>query len=125
MLVQSEKNGQVARGEFSMIPPPSSLECPARSSQSSPDTHTPSSPLQASHVGSCAALAQYLKDDVCRQVNATGCSKEIPMSLCLTQQFDSILCVGCGDDVGAFDGLQQDIHHVAVVTLHQIRPFFS
>ncbi len=58
-----------------------------------------------------------LEDVIGSEMDATGCGKfnDVAMSLCLTQQFNPLLCVGFGNNVGAFDGLSHDFHHVAIV----------
>ena len=57
----------------------------------------------------------------CLETDATGCGKDIAVSLCLTQQFDSFLRVGHGDYAGSLDGLERDLNYVAVQTVQRQR----
>ena len=50
-------------------------------------------------------------------MDTTGGRKDAAMCLGITQQFNSVLGVGCGDDFCTFDGLQRDPHHVTIVPL--------
>ncbi len=52
-------------------------------------------------------------------MNDTALCKDMSVSLCLTQQFDSFLRVGYGEDGGALDRLERDLHRVTVVTLQR------
>ncbi len=62
-----------------------------------------------------------LKDVVCRQMNAAGGHKDAAMCLCLTQQFNEIVSVGCSDVMCLFDGFRRDLHHVPIVPLQRQR----
>ncbi len=52
-------------------------------------------------------------------MDATGRGEDMAVFLGITQQFNPLLQVGGGHDVGAFDGFQCDSHHVTIVTLKQ------
>ncbi len=58
-----------------------------------------------------------LEDVVVGEMDAARCGEDVAVSLRLTQQFNPLLCVGCHNSVGAFDGFQRDFHHVAIEAL--------
>ncbi len=55
------------------------------------------------------------EDVVCGEMDPTGCGEDTAVSLCLTQQINSFLRVGNGDNGRALDGFEHDLHHVAIV----------
>jgi hypothetical protein len=50
-------------------------------------------------------------------MHSPSCSKDTTVSLCLTQQLDLCLQVVAGDDCCPCDGLDGNLHYVAIVTL--------
>ncbi len=62
-----------------------------------------------------------LKDVVPRQMNAAGGREDASMCLRLTQQFNPIVHVGCGDNMLLFNWFQRDLHHITIAPLQRQR----